>query len=181
VHDDHRLLARARQLDPEALAEIHDTYYPIIFRHISFRVSDTQAAEDLTSEVFIRLLAALRDRHAPQDSLSGWLYRVAAHVVADYHRRGYRATQVELDETMPSHDSGPLEMVESQMVNERLRDAIKDLTDDQQMALDLRFGQGRSIRQTAAAMGKTEGSVKQLQARALAMLAKRLSEGDSVL
>ena len=45
------LLARARELDETALAEIHDAYYGPLFRYIAFRVSDRQAAEDLTSEV----------------------------------------------------------------------------------------------------------------------------------
>ena len=93
VQDELTLLARARQLDPEALAHIHDTYYTSIFRYVAFRVGDHATAEDLTSEVFTRLLTALRDKGAPQNTLRGWLYGVAARVVipVDRHRRHIRA------------------------------------------------------------------------------------------
>ena len=88
VQDELTLLARARQLDPEALAHIHETYYTSIFRYVAFRVGDHATAEDLTSEVFTRLLTALRDKNAPQNTLRGWLYGVAARVVSDHHRQG---------------------------------------------------------------------------------------------
>ena len=87
VQDELTLLARARQLDPEALALIHETYYTSIFRYVAFRVGDHATAEDLTSEVFTRLLTALRDKNAPQNTLRGWLYGVAARVVSDHHRQ----------------------------------------------------------------------------------------------
>ena len=85
--DELTLLARARQLDPDALGQIHETYYASIFRYISFRVGDRETAEDLTSEVFTRLLTALRDHRSPQNTLRGWLYGVAARVVSDHHRQ----------------------------------------------------------------------------------------------
>jgi RNA polymerase sigma factor (sigma-70 family) len=81
------LLNRARSLNQDALAEIHERYYTPIYRYISFRVSDLQTVEDLTSEVFLRLLNALRDRHAPQNTLQGWLYGVASSVVKEYYRQ----------------------------------------------------------------------------------------------
>src|SRR5512139_1491914 len=104
VQDELTLLARARQLDPEVLARIHDMYYTSIFRYVAFRVSDHATAEELTSEVFTRLLTALRDKNAPQNTLRGWLYGVAARVVSDHHRKAFRAPQVELDETLVSAD-----------------------------------------------------------------------------
>ncbi len=178
MQDDVALLARARQLDPEALAEIHDRYYPAVFRYIAFRVSDPHSAEDLTSEVFARLIAALRGRTAPHKTLQGWLYRVASHVVMDHHRRGYRARQVELDEALVSDEAGPAETTEQLATGETLRRALRELTEDQQMVIALRFGQELPLQEVAAIMSKTEGAIKQLQARALATLAKRLSKGS---
>ena len=61
MQDELALLARARTLDADALAEVHDRYYAPIFRYVAFRVSDREVAEDLTREVFTRLLSALRD------------------------------------------------------------------------------------------------------------------------
>jgi len=175
VQDEFALLARARRLDPDALAEVHDTYYAPIFRYVAFRVGDRDTAEDLTSEVFTRLLGALRGRHAPQTTLRGWLYGVAARVVSDHHRKNYRAPQVELDETLVSKDADPSETVDAMLTREDLRRAMADLTEEQQDVIALRFGQEMPIREIAQALGKSEGAVKQLQARAIAALARKMS------
>jgi RNA polymerase sigma-70 factor, ECF subfamily len=175
VQDELTLLARARQLDPEALARIHETYYTSIFRYVAFRVGDHTTAEDLTSEVFTRLLTALRDKHAPQNTLRGWLYGVAARVVSDHHRQAYRTPQVELDEELVSADHDPADIVERKLTQESVKRAMQDLTEEQRHVLSLRFGSDLPIQEVARALGKSEGAVKQLQARAVAALARQLS------
>lgn len=175
VQDELTLLSRARQLDPEALAHIHDTYYTSIFRYVVFRVSDHATAEDLTSEVFTRLLTALRDKHAPQNTLRGWLYGVAARVVSDHHRQTYRTPQVELDESLASTNPDPADIVEGKLTRESVQRAMQDLTEEQRHVLSLRFGSDMPIQDVARALGKSEGAIKQLQARAVAALARQLS------
>ncbi|MCA9971434.1 MAG: sigma-70 family RNA polymerase sigma factor [Anaerolineales bacterium] len=180
MQDELTLLVRARALDEAALADIHRTYYRPIFRYISFRVGDPKVVEDLTSEVFTRLLSALRDKTAPQNTLRGWLFRVASHVVADHYRQRQRAPEVELTDMIPD-DRTPLEDTISQKLRvQDLRHALKDLTDEQQSVLALRFGFGMRIREVAETIGKSEGAVKQLQLRALASLAKQLAPGANV-
>jgi RNA polymerase sigma-70 factor (ECF subfamily) len=177
VQDEQALLARARKLEAAALAEIHDVFYSPIFRYVAFRVGDRDTAEDLTSEVFTRLISALRDRHAPHNTLRGWLYGVAARVVSDHHRRRYRAPQVELDESLVSREAGPAELVDAMLTREDLDRAMAELTEEQQNVIALRFGHEMSIREVARTMDKSEGAVKQLQARAIAALARKLSPG----
>jgi RNA polymerase sigma-70 factor, ECF subfamily len=175
AHEEPALLARARQLEPAALAEIHDTYYTPVFRYVAFRVADRQTAEDLTSEVFLRLLSALRDRHAPQNSLSGWLYGVASRVVADYYRRHYRKSESELPEWLPDGKNDPEAYLDATLTHEQLHQALTTLTEEQQNVIALRFGYEMSIREVARTMGKNEGAIKQLQARAVAALSRILS------
>lgn len=177
MQDEAALLARARQLETDALSQIHDSYYGPIFRYIAFRVSDRDTAEDLTSEVFTRFLSALRQRNPPSTTLRGWLYGVAAHVVSDHLRKRYRAPHVELDEAMASRDAGPAEIAEAALVREDLRQAVATLTEEQQHVIALRFSHELPIQEVARTIGKTEGAVKQLQARAIAALARRLMPG----
>lgn len=177
MQDEAALLARARQFDTDALAQIHDSYYGPIFRYIAFRVSDRDVAEDLASEVFTRFLSALRQRNPPSSTLRGWLYGVAANVVSDHLRRRYRAPHVELDESLASHAAGPAEMAEATLAREDLRLAMAALTEEQQHVIALRFGRELPIQEVARTIGKSEGAVKQLQARAIAALARRLMPG----
>ncbi len=175
MQDELTLLARARRLDPEALAMIHDTYYTAIYRYIAFRVGERETAEDLASEVFTRLLTALRDRNAPQNTLRGWLYGVAARVVADHHRRQYRIQQVELDEALASDTHDPAMVLEHKLTQESLKQAMEELTEEQRHVLGLRFGADMPIQDVARTLGKSEGAIKQLQARAVAALTRKLS------
>jgi RNA polymerase sigma-70 factor (ECF subfamily) len=181
VDDELELLARARRLDAEALASIHDRYYPLIFRYVAFRTGDRTTAEDLTSEVFTRFLSAIRDRSAPPNSLRGWLFGVAAHIAMDYHRARYRGRQVALDDDLPDEGDDPDALIDLNIQSEQLREAVAGLTEEQQHVIALRFGQSMPIQDVARMMGKSEGAVKQLQARALGTLARRLtSRGDVV-
>lgn len=177
MQDEVALLKRARQFDTDALAQIHDLYYAPLFRYIAFRISDRDLAEDLTSEVFTRFLGALRQRNAPETTLRGWLYGVAAHVVSDHLRKRYRTKQVELDDTIVSGAAGPAELAELAATRADLRQAMTDLTEEQQHVIALRFGQELPIQEVARSIGKTEGAVKQLQARAIAALARKLMPG----
>ena len=180
MQDELILLNRARALDPEALAHIHDTYYTPIFRYIAFRVSDHQTAEDLTSEVFTRLLSALRDRRAPQNTIRGWLYGAASLVLKEHYRKQKRAQLTELDESLTNGLESPDQVFEKKFFREQVKDALSSLTEDQQRVLALRYGYEMSIRDVAETLGKTEGSVKQLRARALVALSKMLRvEGTS--
>jgi RNA polymerase sigma-70 factor (ECF subfamily) len=175
VQDEVALLARARQFDTDALAQIHDTYYGPLFRYIAFRVSDRDSAEDLASEVFTRFLTALRQRNPPNTTLRGWLYAVAANVVSDHMRKRYRAPHVELDEAIASREAGPAELAEAALTRADLREAVGGLTEEQQHVLALRFDRELPIQEVARAIGKSEGAVKQLQARAIAALARKLA------
>jgi RNA polymerase sigma-70 factor (ECF subfamily) len=180
VQDELTLLAGVQKRDPQALAQVHDTYYPAIFRFVAFRVGDHETAEDLTSEVFTRLLNAVRDRNAPQNTLRGWLYRVAANVVADYHRKNYKVKHVELDESIKSNVIDPAEALSSKQLLAELSGALAELTTDQQNVISLRFGYEMAIRDVAQVMGKSEGAVKQLQARAVAALSRKMiNRGES--
>ncbi len=177
MQDELELLAQARRFDRDALAQIHDTYYRPIFGYIAFRVGNRDVAEDLASEVFTRFLGALRSRSAPSATLRGWLYGVAANVVADHHRAHYRAEHVELDEALASREPGPVETAEAALIREDLRSAVAELTEEQQHVLALRFGHDLPILEVARTLGKTEGAIKQLQARAIAALARKMSPG----
>ncbi len=180
MQDELTLLAGAQRRDPQALAQVHDVYYPAIFRYIAFRVGDHQTAEDLTSEVFTRFLNAVRDRSAPQNTLRGWLYRVASNVVADHHRVKYRVKQVELNDDIKSNVVDPAQALSNKQMLAELSDAVAELTEDQQNVISLRFGYEMSIKDVAKVMGKSEGAVKQLQARAVAALSRKMAGGGEL-
>ena len=181
MEDERILLSRAQSLDQDALAQIHERYYTRVYRYIDYRVQDTQCVEDLTSEVFIRFLKSIRDRHAPPNSLQGWLMGVAKNVVREHYRRMRRDDWSLLGEEETSLSPTPAETVDKNLMNAQLREAMEELTEDQQQVLALRFGFEMPIKQVATTMQKSEGSIKMLQTRAVARLTNLLhgSEGSA--
>lgn len=174
MSSEHELLAGARHFDSEALGQIHDEYYGPIFRYALYRTGSRETAEDIASEVLTRLLEGLHAGTGPTTTLAGWLFGVAARVVNDHFRQAYRAPMVELDDALPDHHSTPTSLTVAALEREELRQALLTLTEEQQHVIALRFGQDMPIQQVARMMGKSEGAVKQLQARAVAALARQM-------
>lgn len=161
-------------LDSQAVSAVYDRYFPEVFRYVRYRLGDESLAEDLASDVFIRLLEAVRAGRGPRENLRGWLLGTASHLVADHLRRRYRHSVEPLSESLASGIPAPAEYVEEQEHKRSLRAALLRLTAEQQHVLALRFGQGFSIQETATAMKKNINAVKQLQLRALATLNREM-------
>lgn len=165
-----------RSLDPQVIGAVYDHYYPDVYRFVRYRLNDESTAEDIASEVFIRLLDAIKNGHAPQTNLKAWLLGTASHIVTDYFRQVYRRPTEELPETLPDERPDPLVDVEQREREDNLRSAMAKLTEEQQNVLTLRFGQGYSLEETASFLKKNINAVKQLQFRALAALNRSAGE-----
>jgi RNA polymerase sigma-70 factor (ECF subfamily) len=163
-----RLLAQARQGQHDAIMQIYDSYFPPIFQFIRLRVEGRQLAEDLASEVFVKLVGALQGGNAPSQSLRGWLFRVARNEIHDHYGKTRQLPTTTLDDWMPdTSDSDPEVQFMRAVSVERARRAIRMLSAEQQEVLILRFGQMLSLQETADIMGKSVNAVKSLQFRAI--------------
>jgi RNA polymerase sigma-70 factor (ECF subfamily) len=176
VNDERSVLDGLRQLDPQVIGAVYDHYFPEVYRFVLYRLGDESLAEDIASEVFIRLLEAVKKRRGPKSSLRGWLLSTASHAVSDHLRRLYRHPTEALPETIPDLDSAPMLEFDDRERKRVLRTAMAQLTPDQQNVLALRFGEGYSLEETASAMRKNVNAVKALQFRALAALQRNMSE-----
>jgi RNA polymerase sigma-70 factor (ECF subfamily) len=177
VTNETALLERAKEYDPTALAELYDCYAPRMYAYIYRRVSDAALAEDLTSELFLRVLRAIQSERAWRDSFTAWLYRIAHNLVVDTYRR-QPPPPLSLDEApIQAEGNDPAELVQEAFNRARLQAAIQRLTPDQQQVLTLRFGEGLTARESAVIMNKTTGAIEALQRRALAALRRIVAEG----
>jgi len=173
--NDDKLLRKARSLDTEALTEIHNKYFESIYRYISLRVSNLDAVEDFTSEVFTRLLCAFTKPANTPRKIQSWLFGTASNIVKEYYRSQRRWNEVELDDSLPGNDAGPEMLIEHHWEQQELRNALQILTDDQLQVLSLRYGSNLPIKDVAKTINKSEGAVKMLQMRAISALAHYLS------
>ena len=170
-----QLLEQARRFDPDALRALHNRLYEPVQRYVHFKVSDPQASEDLTSEVFLRVLEALKQGKMWKTTPDAWIFGIARNVVADHYRKTSRRSELALDERLAMPDEqNPTQRILVAEQHEELAQAITVLTDEQRDVVLLRFMEGLSINDVAEAMGKTPGAVKGLQHRALRALSEAM-------
>lgn len=174
------LVPRCQQGDAGALEAVYDLYADRIYRYILARVGDPDSAADLTEELFVRTIQAIGrfrlNQDRPAASFSAWLYRIAANLVHDFNRQRRHHPEASLDETLLATGSGadPAAALERQDSLARLAHAMAQLTEEQRLVIVARFGEEMSNAEVAQWLGKTEGSIKALQHRALRTLGRLL-------
>jgi RNA polymerase sigma-70 factor (ECF subfamily) len=176
VYDEASLLERAREYDQVALGEIYDRYSRKIHSYIYRHLGDVHLADDLTAEVFLRMLDAVQSAKFARTSLSAWLYRIAHNLVVDHFRSQHQRKTELWDERLRAAVDDPTVVVEAQLAQQGLRAALSHLTQEQQQVIVLRFGEGLSAPQVAEVLDKSEGAVRALQHRALAALRRIMEE-----
>lgn len=175
--NEHQEIIGLQKLDSQVISAVYDRYFPDVYRYVYYRLGDQQVAEDITSDVFVRLLEAAKARGGPRSSLKGWLISTASHVVTDHLRRMYRRPTQGLAEIMIDDFAASVtEEVEQRQQTDAMQKAFTQLTSEQQHVLSLRFGDGYSLEETASLMEKKVNAIKALQFRAVASLQRLIGE-----
>ena len=160
IQNNSQAMAGLQKLDPQSIGTIYDQYFPEIYRYVRYRINDDVVAEDIASDVFVRLLEAVQNSQGPQTNLKGWLIATASNTVNDHLRRLYRRPTEALTDSLP--DGGPSvhTQVDAREQNRAVQEAYAQLTAEQQHVLALRFGLGFSLEETAVHMQKKANAIK---------------------
>lgn len=165
----------AQQGSPTIMVEIYERHYRAIYTYFYCRLGDRQTAEDLTADVFVRMVDKIHTFVPDGKPLLAWLYTIAAHRLVDYYRRNGQARWVLLSENTQASDGDPVQQAHSHLVQTDIGRALTRLTEEQRQVIVLRFVEGRSSAEVAKLLGKNAGTIKALQHRALAALRRWLS------
>jgi len=149
-----------------------------IFRYLYYRVGDKQVAEDLTSEVFIRMIRSIQDYRTKNASIEAWLYQIARNLAIDHHRKMRVRNHVPLEENLMDDNGSVDETIEKNLTSDTLVKALALLNDDQREVIVLRFVNSLPIAQVAQLMHKSEDAIKGLQRRGLTALREILTEWE---
>src|SRR5512135_804856 len=84
---DAELITRAQRGEVNAIGRLYDRHRESIFRYLWIRLDDRQLAEDLTGDVFMRMLDALPRYQMKGQPFRAWLYRIAHNLAIDYFRK----------------------------------------------------------------------------------------------
>jgi len=167
--DGERRLIEAAQKDPNRFADLYEENFARVYAFVARRLRDRHDAQDVTSEVFQQALANLHRFEWRGVPFAAWLYRIAANAISDHLRKSSR-------ETGPVSDVA-VAPSEVERIEERasLFRSVDRLPAEQRRVIVMRFAEGKSIREIAGEIGKSEGAVKQLQWRGLQALRAQMS------
>ena len=169
-----RLVERGKKGDRRALEELYLIHFDRIYSYLQMNVGNRHDAEDLTNQVFIKMLERIDRFEWRSAPFSAWLFRIAHNLAMDHFRAGRRWQP----EEEPVHPSASLESsAEDEAMHsigeKSMLEMIESLSPEQQQVLTLKFVFNFSNREVGAILGKTEGAIKSLQHRALGTLERQ--------
>jgi RNA polymerase sigma-70 factor (ECF subfamily) len=175
---DERVLVEAAQNDPAKFEALYELHFERVYAFAAGRVRDRATAEDVTSEVFHKALANLRNYEWRGVPFAAWLLRIAANAVIDHAKRAAREFPAPNDPPEPAADPD-LQASELRTIEHRaqLFRLVGQLPEVQKQVVYERFVEQRSIREIAQRLGKTPGAIKQLQLRAVQNLRAQMEGG----
>jgi RNA polymerase sigma-70 factor (ECF subfamily) len=173
---DAELIRRAQAGERDAFAEIYQRHHGAIYRYILYRLGDATTAEDLTADVFVRMVERIdRFRYRGRPVLA-WLYTIARNRVVDYVRRVGRRPTFPLAERDTQQLRGSGWDASRTLTSEMLSACLEKLTEAQRRVVLLKFVEGYSNEEVSEIMGKPVGAIKSLQHRALAAMRRCIEQ-----
>lgn len=170
------IIEQAKRGNRNAVAQLYEMFVDRIYRYVAYRVDSDADAEDLTAEVFVKMVEGLPHYTPTGVPFEAWLYRIASARVIDYRRRATRRPVNELTENISDDNDSPEDLVQTQEEVQEMRHAFTLLNDEQQQVLILRIIERKSHQEVADVIGKSLTAVKSIQYRALQILAGQLGE-----
>ncbi|MDP3948811.1 MAG: sigma-70 family RNA polymerase sigma factor [bacterium] len=168
-----KIIENAVRGKASAFGLLYDHYQPKIYRFVLIKVGRREDAEDLTHQVFINAWQNISNYKDLGFPFSSWLYRIARNQVIDSYRT--KKPEISLDEV--DEESFAALGINEKNIDDKIQielvmKALKELKEDYQDILVMRFVEDLSVRETAVAVGKSEGAVKLMQHRAIKELKK---------
>jgi RNA polymerase sigma-70 factor (ECF subfamily) len=179
------VVIRAQAGDTSAIAELYREHRRFVFMTIYASVGNQQVAEDLTADVFVRLIRKVDLFEWRGTDIRAWLRVIARNIVTDRFKSGrykyetaYGTPETFAHGEAPDREAKVEAFVTDRLTAELVIRMMDELSDDQREVLRLRFLCEMSIEETAAAMGREEGAIKALQYRAVRAMRKLYPDGS---
>ena len=168
--DEELWVRRAQRGEAGALTYLFETNFDRVYRYAYVRLQDHAEAEDVTQQVFERMLESI-NRYEPRGApFASWLFRIAHNLIVDHVRRarsGDRAVEAVRAASLPED---PEEQALARLAGSDVRRLMEHLNDSQRQVIELRFGAQLNVAETASAMQRSVDAVKSLQYSALKAL-----------
>src|SRR5260370_10456212 len=162
----HSALPLTIEIEVRKSEPLYQEHLDPIYRYVYRHVRNREAADDLTSQIFLKAVRSL-DLEQSVPSSTAWLFRVARTTTADYWRAHYRrAATHSLEALVEAGWEGPSDanpLLVTSRAAERVEDILYSLPERERDVLTCRFLLKLSIRDTALIMGLTDANAHAIQ------------------
>jgi len=181
--DDAALVAGLQRGDSHAVEYVVQQHAPALYRYAYYQLQDAPSAEDVVSEVMVRMVQSI-DRYVPAATpFQAWLFRIARNLVADQYRTRKRRPQTSFEGWLaddPSQEPGGLDRaIDSLGDRAALQVALAELTEEQRQVVLLHVVEGWEMPQVAKLLDRSLPSVKSLYYRGVQALRRTLTANVS--
>lgn len=166
-----KLILLAKNGDITAFEEIYTTYYTPLFRYILSRIKDKAEAEDMTQNVFIKIWNTVPSWNTLHTSPLSFFFTVARNTMIDYFRKSAHK-EIVSDEVITkfADEKGASMDTEAREKKDLLRQAISELSEEQQEIITLFYTNDLTYKEIAVITSKREDAIRQIHSRAVKRL-----------
>lgn len=169
------LFLKVKNQDPEAFGQFYDLYVTRIYRFIFFKVNSVADAQDITSEVFLKLWQYIKEGKEIRN-FNAFTYMIARNLVIDFYRQNNKKEDPLSDEHIKIPDEQK-DILRQEIMNAELSEALKgieNLKDEYKEVIILRYLDELSLSEIASIVGKSNGAVRVLLYRATKALKENI-------
>jgi RNA polymerase sigma-70 factor (ECF subfamily) len=185
LQDEESWVRRAKEGDAGALAYLFETHFERVYRYAFARLRDRAEAEDLTQQVFERMIRSIRGYEPRGAPFVSWLFRIAHNMLVDRVRRARTEERSYASAAADFDFVDPEERALTQLEAGDVAELLEKLSDAQRQVLHLRFAAELNVAETAHVMQRSVDAVKSLQYSALkalrGLMAERAEERKSTM
>lgn len=152
----------------DVMEKIHLEYREKVFRYVRGKVASTADAEDVTSEIFLKVLSSLDSYDEEKATLSTWIYTITHNAVCNYYREECkRALTLDENALYSSRDDDVMAEIENEILKENLAIALETLTEREQDIIVLYYYHALPLQDIAIKMGITYTNAKFIKHQAI--------------
>lgn len=177
MDEDNGLVIQARS-NKAAFVQLYRRHYDAIFRYCAHRLFDRDAAEDVTSEVFLKMVENFYRFRGADAQFFNWLYKIATNVVNNHLRRVNRRNRL-LRAAREQTNNVAADCEKSREKLALLQEAMLALKPRYQTIITLRFFENMKLIEIAEILGSSPGTVRSQLARALGKLRTKINVSET--
>lgn len=164
-----RLVVQAQKGDTASFGQIYELLLDDIYKYVYFKVR-SEDAHDICEDVFLKVWESIQSyREQEKASFRSWVFKIAHNLIIDYYRKHKEIISLEEGGLLEavSQEQNPAQIADTTLTLDYLQKALRQLKEEHQQVIVLRFLNDMSYEEMTEIVGKTEGALRIVVHRAL--------------